>query len=215
MIKIFILYFVFSLIFISCGEEKKPEILVKKDSVEMIVKEDTTLIVYKEHETKTGKKFIIIESKPTESVSNYYVTGSGFNNFKDTLSFPLKNPMHNSLIADIDGDGFEELYIITKSTGSESFLNIFGAASNGDTALAEIKAFDTSTEEYQKDENLAGYLGNDSIYFSGKNIIREFPVYKSSDLAEDNTKGKKRITYKLKKGDEFYELEISEVKDIK
>ena len=87
MIKIIILFFVLSLALISCGE-KKPEIVVKKDSVEMIVKEDTTLIVYKEHETRSGKKFIIVESKPTESVSNYYVTGSGFSNSNDTLAFP-------------------------------------------------------------------------------------------------------------------------------
>lgn len=214
MIKIIILFFVFSLALISCGE-KKPEIVVKKDSVEMIVKEDTTLIVYKEHETRSGKKFIIVESKPTESVSNYYVTGSGFNNSNDTLAFPLKNPLHNSLLADIDNDGFQELYIITKSTGSESFLNIFGIASEGDTSLVEIKAHQTTSEEFQNNENMAGYLGNDSIYFTGKNIIREFPVYKSSDLAADNTKGKRRITYVLKKGDEFYELDISDVKDIK
>ncbi|MBP9192857.1 MAG: hypothetical protein KBF96_09935, partial [Ignavibacteria bacterium] len=78
---------VICLFLISCNE-KKPETVIKSDSVEkMTVKTDTTEIIKKELKTKTGNVFTIIESKPTYSMSNYLITGAGFENSEDTIKF--------------------------------------------------------------------------------------------------------------------------------
>jgi len=195
--------------FISCSD-KQQETVIKNDSVEkMTIKNDTAVTVRKEITTENGNQFIIIESKPSISVSNYMIAGKGFKNSADTLKFPLKNPMSAALLADLDKNGFEELYIITKSAGSQTFVDMFAIASNPDSSFNEIKIEQINAEDVNdKNGKFHGYMGFDSIYISDNRIIREFPVFQSSDLSEE-TREMRRIFYQLKPYDKFNELVIS------
>ncbi|HMS63715.1 MAG TPA: hypothetical protein PKD83_00515 [Ignavibacteria bacterium] len=207
--------FVISAIITSCSE-KKPETVIKKDSTEiMTIKKDTTLIVKKEMKTKSGKIYTIVESKPGYSLSNFYISGSGFKNSHDTLKYPNKNPMTNAVLSDLDNNGFEEMYVFTKSTGSESFMEIIGVASLNDTSFGEIIVQEITTEDVEKNEKFNGYMGHDSVYISGKKIFREFPVYKSSSSGTDSTDGRRRIIYMLKTEDNNYQLYVTGSEEIK
>ena len=145
--KVIASFFIASFLLTSCGE-RKPETLIKLDSVEKVtVKKDSTLIIDKEMKTRTGKIFSIIESKPSYSVSNYFISGKDFLNSTDTIVYLNKNPMTNALISDLDKNGFEEMYILTKSTGSNSFIEILGVASLYDKALGEIQVQEISEDD--------------------------------------------------------------------
>lgn len=201
---------------ISSCSDKKPETVVKKDSTEKVtIKKDTSVTVKKEITTKTGKQFVIIESKPASSVSDYMVTGTGFENSNDTIKFSMKNPMATTFLADLDKNGFEEVYIITQATGSGSFEDIIGIASYDDKTFGEINVPDISAEDFEKNGKFAGYLGHDSIYISDTNLIREFPVYKSNDQNSDPTGGRRKVIYALKPGKASYELVITDVESLK
>lgn len=201
----------------SCGEKKQPETVVKKDSTEkMTIKNDTAVTVKKEMKTTTGKVFTIIETKPSYSVSNYMVTGAGFSNSADTIKFQNKNPMVTAMLADLDKNGFEELYILTKSTGSGSFMDIMGIASFNDKSFGEITVQEITDKDVEKGGMFAGYMGHDSIYIADNNLVREFPVYKTSDANSDPTGGRRKIFYTLKPGEASYQLVITgKAEDVK
>jgi len=200
---------------ISCSD-RKPETVVKKDSVEkMTVKKDTAVTIKKELTTKTGKMFVIIETKPTISVSDYMITGNGFKNSKDTIKYPLNNPMSTALLADLDKNGFDEVYIITKATGSGSFEDVLAIASYNDSTFGEIDVQKMTAEDVEKNEKFAGYMGHDSIYITDNKLVREFPVYKTSDANSSPTGGRRKILYALKPGKASYELVITDVESLK
>ncbi len=208
-----------SLAIIFCGlnscSYKQPETVIKKDSVEeMSIKKDTAVTVKKEILTRNGNHFIIIESKPSNSVSNYMITGRGFLNSSDTIKFPFKNPMSATLLTDLDKNGLEELYIITKAAGNPSFVDLIAVAVNPDNSFNEIKVEQIRASDVNKDEIFYGYMGFDSIYISGNKIVREFPVYKSSNTDEEKNKEIKKVFYQLKIYDKFNELVISDSESV-
>ncbi|MDZ4713689.1 MAG: hypothetical protein SGI89_15385 [bacterium] len=199
------------ILFISGCNKDRPETVVKDNSKEkMTIKKDTTITVRKELITKNGKTFTIIESKPTITVSNYFVTGTGFKNSSDTITFSLLDPMLNALLADLDNNGFEELYIITKSTGDEAFVNVMGVVSDMDERIAEIKIQQDSSMIMNKGDEFNGYLGMDSVYFDRSHLYKEYPVFKSSDPGSGNISGKVKMTYTLKNKNSEYSLDVTE-----
>lgn len=211
----FIPLFFITALLISCNE-KKPETVVKKDSIEkMTIKRDTTFTVKKEITTKTGKKFVVIESKPSSSVSDYMITGTGFENSNDTIKYSLNNPMSTVLPADLDKNGFDEIYIVTKSTGSGSFQDILAIASYDDKTFVEINVQQITAEDMETNGKFGGYMGHDSIYITDNKLVREFPVYKTSDANSEPTGGRKKIIYVLKPGKASYELVITDVENMK
>ncbi|MEO6695135.1 MAG: hypothetical protein ABIY50_04955 [Ignavibacteria bacterium] len=212
--KLFIVSLLISTLIISCSD-KKPETVVKKDSTEkMTVKKDTAVTVKKEMTTKTGKQFVIIETKPSFSVSDYMITGVGFENSKDTIKYSLKNPMSTAMLADLDKNGFDEVYVITKSTGSGSFEDIIAIASFNDKTFGEI-IVEEMPADVGKNEKFGGYMGHDSIYINDNKLIREFPVYKNSDQNSASTGGRRKIIYSLKPNQASYELAITGVENVK
>ena len=73
--------------------------------------------------------------------------------------FKDKDPVSNVLLADLDDNGFDEIYIITTSAGSGSCGNVLGFASNKDKSLSMIHF----PEIQESDPNFKGYMGHDAF----------------------------------------------------
>jgi hypothetical protein len=80
----------------------------------------------KAYKTKTGKTIIISETHPVgRSLSTIEISTKGFeHNYADT--FEDKDPISDVFVADLDGNGFDEIYIITTSAGSGSYGTVLG-----------------------------------------------------------------------------------------
>ncbi|MEO6694511.1 MAG: hypothetical protein ABIY50_12215 [Ignavibacteria bacterium] len=208
--KILILLLCF--ILTSCSE-KKPEVRIteKKDSVKkQVSNKDTASIeiktISKSLKTATGKNFKIDERKKSSSVSDYLISGIGFGTFSDTLKIENKDPLKNIFNADLDKDGFEEVYIITQATGSGSYENIIGVASDKDKSYRLINIQEIRDKDLQNTGQFSGYMGRDSIYVSDGVLTREFPVYLKTDAMSDPSGGKRLILYALKSSGNAYEM---------
>jgi hypothetical protein len=68
-----------------------------------------------EYRTKTGKTIIISETHPVgRSLSTIEIRSKGFEyNYAET--YEDRDPISNVFVADLDGNGFDEIYIITTS----------------------------------------------------------------------------------------------------
>ena len=74
----------------------------------------------KEYKTKTGKTIIISETHPVgQSLSTIEISTTGFeHDYREV--YEDRDPISDVFVADLDGNGFDEIYIITTSAGSGS-----------------------------------------------------------------------------------------------
>lgn len=181
--------------------ETKTEI---KTEIKKITK--SSGIVSREFKTKTGKIFIINEEKPSTSISKITVTPKGFIEVNETLKMEESDPFDYALVADINGDSFDELYIITRGAGSGSYATIYGFSSNSDKSVTPIYVPELSDDDFVA--LFKGYMGHDKFYVEGNKLLRKYPVYKKEDTNANPTGGDNILEYKLKMGEASWILEL-------
>jgi hypothetical protein len=158
----------------------------------------------KEYKTKTGKTIIISETHPVgQSLSTIEITTKGFeHNFQAV--YEDKDPISDVFVADLDGNGFDEIYIITTSAGSGSYGTIMGFASNKDKSLSMIN----SPEIQKVDRNFEGYMGHDTFKIKDQKLLRIFPIYNRGDTNSNPTGGKRMLVYGLYPGEAMWQLKV-------
>jgi hypothetical protein len=163
-----------------------------------------------EYVTRSGKFLYIEETHPQgQSLSHIHLKSSGFeHNLSET--FEDRDPIKSVCIGDLDGNGFDEFYIITISSGSGSYGNIIAFASNKDKSLSIIH-FPAVREG---DERFSGYMGHDNFYISENKLIRSFPIFLLSDKNSNPTGGKRQLTYGLYPGEASWLLKIIDFTEI-
>jgi hypothetical protein len=160
----------------------------------------------KEYRTKTGKTIIVSETHPTgRSLSAIEIRTEGFeHNFEEV--FEDRDPISEVFVADLDGNGFDEIYIVTTSAGSGSHGTVLGFASNKDKSLSMINF----PEIRKGDAYFEGYMGHDTFKIEEQKLVRIFPIYKSGDTNENPTGGRRKLVYGLVPGEAMWQLTIEQ-----
>ena len=157
--------------------------------------------------TKSGKEFTVVEKKSSESISRITIQGSGFPNSHEIFTLKGVDPMEIGLQGDLDGDGFEEIYLITRSVGSGSYITIYGFISYKDKSYGPIY----SPKHSESDPNFSGYMGHDRVSIVDNQFIREFPVYNQGDPNNAPSGGYRVLMYGLEAGEASYILKVESV----
>ncbi len=157
--------------------------------------------------TESGKEFTVIEKKRSASQSRITIQGTGFPNSQEIFTLRDVDPFEAGLKGDIDGDGYEELYLITRGAGSGSYASIYGYASYNDLSYGQVYL----AEPAENDPNFRGYMGHDRISVIGNRLVREFPVFNMGDAASAPSGGYRVIKYTLEKGEASYILKVESV----
>jgi heat shock protein HslJ len=165
----------------------------------------------KAYTTKTGKRIIVSQPHPAgESIGTIEVRTEGFeHNFKEV--FEDRDPISDVFVADLDGNGFDEIYIVTTAAGSGSYGTILGFASNKDKSLSMIHF----PEIRKGDSNFEGYMGHDTFKIEGRKLVRIFPVYQEEDTNENPTGGRRKLLYGLIPGEAGWQLRIINREELK
>ncbi|MBU3713879.1 MAG: hypothetical protein FGM46_02920 [Ferruginibacter sp.] len=149
----------------------------------------------REEITQSGKTIIVEETHPQGmSLSDVavYFKGDSLN----ALKIFEKDPISKVILADLDGNGFDELYVVTTSAGSGSYGNVHGFASNKDKSLSLVYLPEVEEKDMKKGSNFEGYEGHDLFEINGKQLIRSFPIGKQ----------KRKIIYQLIPSETGYTL---------
>lgn len=162
-----------------------------------------------------NQSFEIKEIKKGTSFSDIHVTGVGFQNSSATIKFEGQNPIEGYLIADIDFNGFEELYILTRSTGSGLHGKLLGITSykGKNYKVIYIPEFDEKLK--LNFEYLIGYKGNDEFFVKDMKLFRKFPIYNKTDLQGMPNGGYRVLEYKLIEFDGAFTLQVDLYNDYK
>lgn len=160
----------------------------------------------REYLTRSGKSLLIEERHPVgQSLSDISITSTGFaHNLSEV--FKDRDPIKSVHVADLDDNGFDEFYIITGSSGSGSYGDVIGFASNRDKSLSMIYF----PEIREGDRLFAGYMGHDDFSIADNKLVRSFPVYRPSDTNNNPTGGTRRLTYELFTGEAGWQLRIAD-----
>ncbi|MFS4494109.1 hypothetical protein [Maribacter sp. 2308TA10-17] len=183
----------------SCAEKKKKEI-VNSDKGTVTVSET-------DHISASGKIFKLSESHPKgESLSNLKIETKGFETeFNVTLSDI--DPIKKVFFADLDENGFEELYVTTQAAGSGAYSSIYGFASNGDKSVSGIYAPQISEADMAEEGLFAGFMGKDDFLMQNNVLMRQFYQFKEGDTANKPTGDKVTIAYTLNAGEASWNLQ--------
>jgi len=163
----------------------------------------------KTFKTKTGKTIIVNQTHPVgQSLSNIEITTEDFDHNYPEI-YENEDPISEIYTADIDNNGFDEIYIITTSAGSGNYCKVMGFASNKDKSISRI-----NFPEIQKDEEVfQGYLGHDRFSITNNKLVRKFPIYQQGDSNNNPTGGNRKLIYGLYPGEAMWQLKVKEWQD--
>lgn len=139
-------------------------------------------------------------SSPNVSEENTLVVApSGFETRNDTFQIVVEGMVRDARIADLDQDGFPEVYAFAQSTGSDSTAYIYGFSSfrnrsYGEIGVAGLEAFP---------EMAKGFNGHDRFLLEDGVLKRSFPIF---EQGKDSGK-KKVLTYALRQGEASFILD--------
>lgn len=167
----------------------------------------------REFVTASGIVFVVEETHPTSaSMSNVRISSRGLKEVETDMSLTDIDPIKDIFLADINNDGFEELYIITEVAGSGGYAGIIGVASNNDKSTSTITVPELTEDDMKAGKLFEGYQGHDKIYIENKQLVREFPVYKAGDNNAKPTGGDRKVVYTLTKGEASWVLTAAPAK---
>jgi hypothetical protein len=200
---IIFIFFVSLLLLWSCGQASKkltgPDIQVSPDE-----SKDSSSDISKAYKTKTGKTIIIsVTHTVGQSLNTIEISTEDFEHNYPEI-YEDRDPISDVFVADLDGNGFDEIYIITTSAGSGSYGNVLGFASNKDKSLSMIDF----PEIQEGDRNFEGYMGHDTFKIENQKLVRIFPIYNKDDTNQNPTGGSRKLIYGLYPGEAMWQLRV-------
>lgn len=160
------------------------------------------------YKTTSGKIFIVhIDHSKGASICEVQIETRGFTARNSTYKLGEIDPVKKIFLADLDNNGFEEIYLITQSAGSGSYGNIYGVASNKDKSATPVYIRPISEKQIEGGEIFEGFMGHNQFKIESGKLVNYFPVYRDGDSNANPTGGKQKIQYHLIAGEAGWILE--------
>jgi arylsulfatase A-like enzyme len=166
-----------------------------------VVRSEGKTETFGKYVTESGKVFIVrIDKTLGASVHKVTVETREFEIVNDTYDLGEVDPVEHVFLGDLDGDGFEEIYITIRAAGSGSYGSIYGFASNRDKSVSEIYVPEPG-DLPDKGLYFQGYRGHNEFQIENGVLVNEFPVYAESDTNANATLGRRKVFYTLDHGE--------------
>ena len=111
-------------------------------------------------------------------------------------------------IADLDADGWPEIYVYVTSAGSGSYGTVVAYAVNRGKSLSEI----TLPELMDDPVASQGYQGHDQFSIVENRLARSFPVFKDGDSNATASGGMRQLHYRLTPSEAGWLLRLDSTK---
>jgi len=162
-----------------------------------------------EYKLKNGKSFIVLQSPESVYLYDVYIIGVGFPDSKDTILFDEIEQIDTVIIADINNDGFEEMYIFTRGFSPGAYDHVFGITSDNDKSYKEVEFRLLKQDDIKEGGVFEGYNGKDVYSIKNNTLERTFPVHQQGDSYQNPT-SYKTIYYTIEKVGSKYFYKIKE-----
>lgn len=138
-----------------------------------------------------------IDSTNASSINPVNINAKTGEGIIGSIKAEAEGTVINAEIADLNSDGYPEIYIYVTSAGSGSYGSLISYASNRNKSLSEIylPSLEDDTEASR------GYMGHDKFAVGEGAFIRLFPIYREGDTNAKPSGGTRQIQYKLVPGE--------------
>ena len=198
--------------FFACKQKKSESLTTSEtepiaeeviESTESEPKEDDPFL----YTTETGKKFKVkIDTGLEFSLQNIHIQTIGFEQINEKFSITEVDPIEDIFLADLNKDGFEELYVTTRSVGSGGYSTLYGFASNSDKSVSQINIPDLIGIDPDSEGLYEGFSGHNTYSIEDGKMVISFPVYMPGDSNAQPTGGERKIIYVLEKAEASWTL---------
>ncbi len=152
--------------------------------------------VVREYLTKTGKKWLVHQTPLSDpAYVNVSVESLGFTHDQAPLDLGEIDPVIQVRLADLDKDGFEELYLVTQAAGEEAYGTVYGFYSDQDNDVLLISYEGVSPYTTKEGGPFEGYRGGDTFLFNENRLVNSFDALTPGAAASI----KKKVYYRLVK----------------
>jgi len=164
--------------------------------------ETETGIISKEYTTRSGQIFILTEDKSQgASINKVKISTRKFENANEEFILGEIDPVETVFLADLDQNGYDELYFTIRSAGSGSYSWIYGFVSNNDKSVSSIYVPDISEVDLKSGGMFDGYMGHNSFIIENGVLVNNFPVYHKNDTNASPSGEHRKIRYTLIPGE--------------
>lgn len=116
----------------------------------------------------------------------------------------IEGQAYRAELADLDANGWPEVYVYVTSDGSGSYGSLVAyAVNNGKSATPIYMAPVTDDPVASK-----GYMGHDEFAVVENRLVQRFPVYKEGDVNSAPTGGMRQLQYRLVPGEASWQLQV-------
>jgi hypothetical protein len=145
----------------------------------------------------------------TGSITRLWVSPSGLTEVNEVVEEELDGNAYGSELADLDANGWPEIYVYVSSAGSGSYGSLVAYAVNNGKSMTPIYL----PPRDQTPEVWTGYMGHDEFAVVENRLVRRFPLYNEGDTNSAPSGGTRQLQYRLEAGEAGWVLVVDKVVD--
>ncbi|MCB1846459.1 MAG: hypothetical protein KDI04_03495 [Halieaceae bacterium] len=138
------------------------------------------------------------------SINQLRIQPAGLAVDNSEISTELDGTAYRAEIADLDSNGWPEVYVFVSSAGSGSYGSLAAYAVNNGKSITPIYL----PPPEQSPRDFQGYMGHDRFAVEGDQLMRRFPVYRPTDSNATPTGGSRELRYRLVPGEAGWVLQL-------
>jgi hypothetical protein len=145
-----------------------------------------------------------IQASAYGSINQLRIQPTGLAVDNSELSAELDGSAYRAELADLDGNGWPEIYVYVSSAGSGSYGSLVAYAVNNGSSVSPIYL----PPMEQSPEALEGYMGHDEFAVVENRLVRRFPIYREGDTNAAPSGGTRQLQYRLEAGEAGWVLQV-------
>jgi hypothetical protein len=151
----------------------------------------------------------MIKASTDSSINQLKITPIRSAKSSEQVAVEIDGSVTGAEVADLNSDGFPEIYVFVNSAGSGSYGSVAAFTLEDGTRMSAIVSPDFGTD----DINSIGYMGHDAFTIRGSSLVRTFPLYNQGDTNAAPTGATRELRYKLVKGESNWQLTLDDATD--
>jgi len=148
-----------------------------------------------------------VSSPNNSSINTLTIQPSGLEIDNSSMEVEIDGTVTSAEIADLDSNGWPEIYVYVNSAGSGGYGSLVAYAVNNGKSVSDIYLPPISDDKV----NSVGYMGHDEFAVVESTFVQRFPIYLENDTNASPSGGIRQLQYKLTMGEASWVLKLDRV----
>jgi hypothetical protein len=154
-----------------------------------------------------GKLVLRVRATDVGSINRLSIEPTGLAAGDARIEQEIDGTVQRAEIADLDSDGWPELFVYVSSAGSGSYGSVVAYAVNNGKSMTPIYLPPIAAA----DSTSRGYMGHDEFAVVENRLVQRFPVYREGDTNSAPSGGMRQLQYRLTRGEAGWILAVDKI----